>query len=109
MLHATPLFSALAAPPHPSPRLSPTHSEFASLEAWLCSDPVRQLPLYEVESQQYPKGRELQRCSSKLTSNSAASVMWDPPWRSSKPVNPRSTPFAASTPAGSKPSLGRFR
>ena len=31
------------------------------MEAWLCSDPVRQLPLHEVESQQFPKGRELQR------------------------------------------------
>src|SRR6266850_928789 len=61
MLSATPLLAALAASPHPSPRLSPAHSEFASLEAWLCSDPVRQLPLHEVESQQFPKGRELQR------------------------------------------------
>src|SRR5216117_4106814 len=61
MLHATPLFAALGARPLPSPRRSPAHSEFASLEAWLCSDPVRQLPLHEVESQQYPKGRELQR------------------------------------------------
>jgi len=56
-----------------------------------------------------PRGANYNACSSKLTSNSAASVMWDPPWRSSMPVNPRSTPFAASTPAGSKPSLGRFR
>jgi len=31
------------------------------LEAWLCSHQVRQLPLHEVESQQFPKGRELQR------------------------------------------------
>jgi len=61
MLAATPFLTALAAPPPPSPPLSPAHSEFASLEAWLCSVPVRQLPLHGVETQQYPKGRELQR------------------------------------------------
>ena len=61
MLAATPFLTALAAPPPPSPPLSPAHSEFASLEAWLCSVPVRQLPLHGVEAQQYPKGRELQR------------------------------------------------
>src|SRR6266446_6249696 len=61
MLPATPLLTVLPAPPLPSPPLSPAHSEFASLEAWLCSVPVRQLPLHGVESQQYPKGRELQR------------------------------------------------
>jgi hypothetical protein len=55
---ATPLLSAL---PLSSPPLTAAHCEFASLEAWLCSAAVRQLPLHQVEAQQYPKGRELQR------------------------------------------------
>src|SRR3984893_18911834 len=42
-------------------RLSPARQEFALLEAWLSSPQAWQLPLHQVEGQQQPRGREVQR------------------------------------------------
>lgn len=41
--------------------LSPARQEFALLEAWLSSTQALQLPLHQVEGQQQPRGREVQR------------------------------------------------
>src|SRR5215469_8534118 len=40
---------------------TPAALEFASLEAWLASPVALHLPLYQIESQQQTKGREVQR------------------------------------------------
>src|ERR1700682_1964516 len=50
--------ASFLAPPDP---LSPARQEFALLEAWLSSTQALQLPLHQVEGQQQPRGREVQR------------------------------------------------
>jgi len=50
----------LALSPAPDPVQQARH-EFALLEAWLSSAQARELPLHQVECQQLPRGREVER------------------------------------------------
>ena len=71
---ATPVLPAAFPPRYPTPFpaferqahpavvvTTPAAFEFASLEAWLASRHTLQLPLYQIESQQQIRGREVQR------------------------------------------------
>lgn len=71
---ATPLLPTALPPRYPTPLPSfepqahptatvgtPAALEFASLEAWLASPRALQLALHQIESQQQPRGREVQR------------------------------------------------
>jgi hypothetical protein len=44
-----------------SSQITPAALEFAMLQSWLASGCALQLPLHEIECQQQPKGREVQR------------------------------------------------